>query len=187
MGALPFTDAFPQGLQRHLETDFVPVFKTVGNGFRRTVYLDRNTLDLLRFDPFVKGSARELKEPERQVPNARLPLAPFDGHPDLVGQLGRNIVKAQGGKQAYDTMGNPFGGLDQGEVFGGVTFRQPVKASADPLKAPFTHQSRQVDGGNSFLRKFTGTDDTVPPDMINQFLDRSTGRQCLQISSLVYF
>ena len=177
MGALPFTDAFPQGLQRHLETDFVPVFKTVGNSFRRTVYLDRNTLDLVRFDPFVKGSARELKYPERQVPNACLPLAPFDGHPDLVGQLGRNIVKAQGGKQAYDTVGDPFGGLDQGEVFGDITFRQPVKATADALEAPVPHQSRQVNGWDSLIYKFASTHDTVSPDMIEEFLDYSIGGQ----------
>ncbi len=185
-GAFALSKRIPQGFNGHIETDFVAIFETVGDGLGRIIDTNRHSFNKMNFDSFMKRAPGKFDNPNRQITDAGFPFPSFKSDPNLMWYLGCQVMKAQGGNKTYDTMRDPLSRLQKRKVFCDLTIWQPVEATTDSLKMTLSHQPCQVDTWNVNLIQFPGTKYTFFTNIVQQFLCNRYFTHCSITSSYIH-
>jgi hypothetical protein len=85
---------FSQGLERHIETDFIPIFETVGYGLCDVIDTYRHALYEMLFLTFIKRCAGEPEHSQREIIDRGAPSFSIEGKPDFMRSLGGKIMKS---------------------------------------------------------------------------------------------
>ena len=93
-----------------------------------------------------------------------------DGHPDLTGRLRGEVVEAERGEEAYDSVGDLIGGLDECGMLGTGELRRGIEAAADFLKDAFADHAREIVPGNTQSAGIFGAHDLVFPGQAKQLV-----------------
>ena len=88
-----------QSFESDIETDFIAIFKAIGDGFRRIINAQRDTFYFVRFDAVAESRARKAKNIKRQRGDLRFPRRSLNSEPDFKRILRRQFVKAQSRQQ----------------------------------------------------------------------------------------
>jgi len=85
---------FSQGLERHVETDFIPIFETVGYGFWGVIDTYRHAFDEMLLPTFIKRCTGEPDHSQREIVDRGVPSFSVEGKPDFMRSLGGKIMKS---------------------------------------------------------------------------------------------
>lgn len=171
----PRAESLPKGFDGHVDSNFVPVLEAIGHGLRSPVYMEWNSLGLVRLDSFTESAAREPHDPEGGRCNSRFVGLEVDCYPDFVRILRRQAVEPKCRQKANDTAGNEFRGDSQTVMFCDGRSGESVDAAGRANQQPFTIEAKQGFPGDPASFHVARTDERL----VNcEFENSFCGRLC---------
>lgn len=102
-----------QGFQRDVKSDLVSVLEAVSHGFRNVGHVDFDPVDIMLVETFGQRWPRESDDTKRGIVDFWRPRFARYCKPYFMWRLRREVVYAQRGKQADDSMRTFAGYLRQ--------------------------------------------------------------------------
>jgi hypothetical protein len=147
-GAAACSPAFFERLNGDVQTYLVPVSEAIDDGLGGEVHLHRHALDPVFLDAGSERGLGEVRDAQGTIRQARPPGLLSDSQPDFKRCLGRQFVKAQGGQQADDAVGDTLANLGQRVVFGDTAAGENIEPSRKTLQpACGTERDSRMSGG----------------------------------------
>lgn len=129
---LALAERFLQAFDRHRQANLVPISEAIGDRLCDAENLHGHPLDRVGFNPLRQETICETYQPNGRAFGSRGPVLLAHGEPNLPRQLIGQPVERQGGNEANDALGNPFGGLCQTVVNVERCIRKLIKSSREP-------------------------------------------------------
>jgi hypothetical protein len=128
---LPPFDAKLQRFHCHIEPDFVPKLKAIGNCFFRVKDSDRHDPYNVGFNPHRQGSLRKPENPQWRMIQARTLGPSRKGHIDRMWDLGCDLMEMQCRYKADNGFLHTYGYSDEVGVFYLFQVGEPIDPSAE--------------------------------------------------------
>jgi hypothetical protein len=135
-GGPALTPSFPQGLERHVEADLVPIFEAVGHRLGRVEDADGHAVYPVGVNARCERSIAHPEDADRGMLKPRSSSPPRERDLDLVRNLGGDAVEGQGGDEADDCLGHTRGDDDQAGLAGLGQVSQAIDSPTDGHQPP---------------------------------------------------
>jgi len=123
-----------QGFEGYIDADLVAVLETIGNCLRDAIYAERNAFNGVRHDSLGERFTGKANDAEGWRFQRWTACFVVYCDPDLIGVLGREVMKPERGKEANHGMRNDFCHDGERMMLTDRRFSESVYASRRPTQ-----------------------------------------------------